>query len=471
MDLLRLQTRLAFALRPLAALFRLGASLRRRSWESGYRNRLRPSCPCISVGNIAWGGTGKTPLTDWLLTWAETRKLRSVVLSRGYKADVRLSSIYVRHHHRAREVGDEPLMLAQDHPESAVLVDPDRQRSGRYAMRCLSPDLLLLDDGFQHLSLRRDLDLVLLRPEDLGTEWNRLIPAGSWRESADALSRADAFLIKCDRAGMERLLPAIRTRLARFKRPVFSFTLRPVGLEPIGTRNSPPETLRRKPYALTAGVGNPIQVRETVTAFLGHAPEAEFFFPDHHAYGFRDVERITQAGLPVICTRKDAVKLLELSAADVWALRVEACFGPSVWAGTSIPRWFDEWWRLRQENSIEQLGPRDSRWTGFAADADLWDETPPPPPRAAGNDPAAASGPADSAAPAEDPTAPPDRPDRADGADATEPANTTPPETGPDAEHVPAPDADNDPGTMSRAFSCASDISPDTGEPRGASGE
>mgnify|MGYP001097404979 FL=1 len=108
---------------------------------------------------------------------------------------------------------------------------------------------------------------------------------------------------------MERLLPAIRTRLARFKRPVFSFTLRPVGLEPIGTRNSPPETLRRKPYALTAGVGNPIQVRETVTAFLGHAPEAEFFFPDHHAYGFRDVERITQAGLPVICTRKDAVKL------------------------------------------------------------------------------------------------------------------------------------------------------------------
>ena len=279
MDLLRLQTRLAFALRPLAALFRLGASLRRRSWESGYRNRLRPSCPCISVGNIAWGGTGKTPLTDWLLTWAETRKLRSVVLSRGYKADVRLSSIYVRHHHRAREVGDEPLMLAQDHPESAVLVDPDRQRSGRYAMRCLSPDLLLLDDGFQHLSLRRDLDLVLLRPEDLGTEWNRLIPAGSWRESADALSRADAFLIKCDRAGMERLLPAIRTRLARFKRPVFSFTLRPVGLEPIGTRNSPPETLRRKPYALTAGVGNPIQVRETVTAFLGHAPEAEFFFP------------------------------------------------------------------------------------------------------------------------------------------------------------------------------------------------
>ena len=300
---------------------------------------------------------------------------------------------------------------------------------------------------------------------------NRHTPAVPGRQRPDALSRADAFLIKCDRAGMERLLPAIRTRLARFKRPVFSFTLRPVGLEPIGTRNSPPETLRRKPYALTAGVGNPIQVRETVTAFLGHAPEAEFFFPDHHAYGFRDVERITQAGLPVICTRKDAVKLRELSAADVWALRVEACFGPSVWAGTSFPRWFDEWWRLRQENSIEQLGPRDSRWTGFAADADLWDETPPPPPRAAGNDPAAASGPADSAAPAEDPTAPPDRPDRADATDATEPANTTPPETGPDAEHVPAPDADNDPATMSRTFSCASDISPDTGEPRGASGE
>lgn len=376
MDLLRLQTRLAFVLRPFAALYRLGATLRRRIWESGYCNRLNPTCPCISVGNIAWGGTGKTPLTDWLLTWAEARKLRPVVLSRGYKADVRLSSIYVKHHHRAREVGDEPLMLAQDHPDAAILVDPDRKRSGRYALRCLSPDLFILDDGFQHLSLRRDLDLVLLRPEDLTTEWNRLIPAGSWRESAEALSRADAFLIKCDRAGMERLLPAIRARLERFKRPVFSFGLRPVRLEPVGTRNHP-EDLRRKPYALATGIGNPVLVRETVSAFLGHPPDEEFFFPDHHAYGFRDVERITKSGLPVVCTRKDAVKLRELSPANMWSLRVETRFGPSLWAGMSFPSWFDEWWRVRQEKRIEQLGPRDSKWTGFVADAGLWEATPP----------------------------------------------------------------------------------------------
>lgn len=386
MDLLRLQTRLAFALRPISVLYRLGASLRRRIWESGYCNRLNPTCPCVSVGNIAWGGTGKTPLTDWILTWAEARKLRPVVLSRGYKADVRLSSIYVVKHHRAREVGDEPLMLAQDHPDAAVLVDPDRKRSGRYALRCLSPDLFVLDDGFQHLAVRRDLDLVLLRPDDLGEEWNNIIPAGSWRESAEALSRADAFLIKCDKAGMERLLPAIHARLGRFKRPVFSFSLRPVRLEPVGTKNRP-EDLRRKPYALATGIGNPALARETVSKFLGHPPDEEFFFPDHHAYGFRDMERITRSGLPVVCTRKDAVKLRELSPANMWSLRVETCFGPSLWAGTAFPSWFEEWWRVRQENRV-QPGPRPSRWTGFVADAGLWEATPPEPPQTAEDAPA-----------------------------------------------------------------------------------
>lgn len=466
MDLLRLQTRLAFALRPFSVLFRLGASLRRRIWESGYCNRLNPTCPCVSVGNIAWGGTGKTPVTDWILTWAEARQLRPVVLSRGYKADVRLSSIYVKHHHRAREVGDEPLMLAQDHPEAAVLVDPDRKRSGRYALRCLSPDLFVLDDGFQHLAIRRDLDLVLLRPDDLGAEWNRLIPSGSWRESAEALSRADAFLIKCDRAGMERLLPALRARLERFKRPVFSFSLRPVRLEPVGTRNHP-EDLRRKPYVLATGIGNPALVRETVSDFLGHPPDEAFFFPDHHAYGFRDVERITASGLPVVCTRKDAVKLRELSPANMWSLRVETCFGPSLWAGTSFPAWFEEWWRVRQEKRIEQLGPRDSRWTGFVADAGLWEATPPEPPAETAEEASAAEDNAPENAPE---NIPENATAQQPPADAV-PSDPSPAEGAPDAESSPADTPPDAAATAEEDPAAAAAVSPDGAAPRASEPE
>ncbi len=383
MNLLRLQSSLSFALRPLAAVYRLLMRARRASWESGWRNRLSPPCPCISVGNIAWGGTGKTPLTGWLMGWASRQGLRTVLLSRGYKADVRLASIYIKPHHRASEVGDEPLMLAQEHPEIAVLVDPDRRRSGRYALRCLSPDLMLLDDGFQHLPIQRDLDLVLLRPEDLNTEWNRVIPAGSWREGADALTRADAFLVKTDRAGMEQLLPLLRTRLARFQRPVFSFTLQPVRLEPVGPRAGSPDPLWNRPYVLITGVGNPAQVRDTVTRFLGHPPAQELLFPDHHPYGFRDVERLAQMDMPAVCTCKDAVKLRELSPPNLWALRVEVRFGPALWSSSLFPQWLEKWWEGHQKLRIDSMVVPVAGWTGFVAENNsLWEPPLPVPPPA-----------------------------------------------------------------------------------------
>ncbi|MEG2005190.1 MAG: tetraacyldisaccharide 4'-kinase, partial [Bilophila sp.] len=290
MDFVRFQTQFGVVLHPFAALYRLILALRRNVWESGLARRLTPTCPCISVGNIAWGGTGKTPLTDWLMSWAERKGLKTVVLSRGYKADLSVVPVYVKPEHSPREVGDEPLMLGLDHPACAVLVDPDRRRSGAYALQALAPELILLDDGMQHVAVQRNLDMVLLRPVDLQEAWGRVLPEGSWREGASALTRAGVFLIKCPSAQLESLLPEFRARLETLQRPVFSFTLKPCALERLdGGRGE--GGLGTRPYALVTGVGNPQQVAQTATEFIGRPPEVHLIFPDHHTYTFKDTAR------------------------------------------------------------------------------------------------------------------------------------------------------------------------------------
>ena len=173
MNPLSWQKRLRPLLTPVSLLYRRILAARRAKWENEGSPAFRPACQYVSVGNIAWGGTGKTPVVDWLLGWSEARGLRAVVLSRGYKAQPPELPLHVSPSRTPGEAGDEPLMLALEHPSAAVMVDPDRRRSGRWAEERLSPDLFVLDDGFQHVKVRRDLDIVLLRPDDLGDGWGR----------------------------------------------------------------------------------------------------------------------------------------------------------------------------------------------------------------------------------------------------------------------------------------------------------
>ena len=335
------QKRLRPLLAPFSRVYRALAALRRRRWEAPSSPAFRPSCPCISVGNIAWGGTGKTPVVDWLLGWGERRGLRMAVLSRGYRAAPPELPLHVLGTHTPQEAGDEPLMLARRHPGAVILVDPDRRRSGRLAESRFHPDIFLLDDGFQHVQVRRDLNLVLLRPDDLEDGWGRVIPAGAWREGPEALNRADAFLIKCDPAAFASLRPAFERHLAAFRRPLFGFSLHPTALRRVGGEGE----CRGfdGAYAVATGVGDPGQVRETVAGFVGRAPRTLLPFPDHHAFTEEDAAMLNRLRMPVICTDKDAVKLGRLPLSDVWSLQVEICFGPSLWCGQSFPDWFEHW--------------------------------------------------------------------------------------------------------------------------------
>lgn len=358
-----LQNTLAPLLLPLSRVYGGAALLRRRLAERGLPAARFFSRPCVSVGNISWGGTGKTPVTDWLLDWAGARGLRAAVLTRGYGAKAPFRPFPVTADASPAHSGDEPLMLARRHPDALILADPDRNRAARHALNdALPPDLFILDDGFQHLSTGRHLDLVLLDPDDLGDDlgdnsgdgpgsgWNRVLPAGTWREPAAALRAADAFLIKLDPAAWPDILPILRRRLAPFPRPLFAFRLSPQGLRAHGHGPLLPASAVSGPYLLTSAVGNPDQVRHSAEAFMGRAPEEHLVFPDHHGYRRpEDARRLSAPGLPVLCTAKDAVKLGSLNLPALYALDVKADFYAAAGPGTDtqapdFESWWNAWW-------------------------------------------------------------------------------------------------------------------------------
>lgn len=349
---------------PLSVVYGAGGRLRRCLAQKGWLRSWKPPCPCVSLGNISWGGTGKTPVVDWLLAWAEKQGLAAAVLTRGYGAHPPRPAFPAVPGASPAECGDEPLMLALRHPRASILVDPDRNRAARSLAP--PPDLFLLDDGFQHLSTARDLDLVLLDKDDIrlspapGAEpsnWNRVLPAGTWREGKSALAQAGAYLVKAEPEEWAGLVPALKKRLSAFPRPVFAFHLKPEGLRSLTGEGPFPAEAIQGPYVFVCGIGAPEQALATVTAFLGRAPEKMFAFPDH--YDFHDsLKQLVEPRLPIVCTGKDAVKLrnlrlpapcfsMDVTARFFAALSAEELQGQGALKALDFPSWWENWWAQR----------------------------------------------------------------------------------------------------------------------------
>lgn len=316
------------------------------SWESGV--------PTVSVGNIGWGGTGKTPIAGWILNWGVKQGLRPALLTRGYRAKPVSYPYYVSPDALPEEAGDEPLMLAKENPDAHVVVDPVRTRGGKAALKQFNPRLMVLDDGFQHMAMRRHLNLVLLRPEDLAEQWNKVIPAGSWREPASALRRADAFLIKCGPDYFKKLKPVFKGRLDRFHKPIFSFQVLPTGISRV-VGGEEASDFGGAPYVLVTGVGNPRLVEETAKMHFGYSPIKHMIYKDHHAYTKTDVMDMLAAmkrrgAKNIICTPKDAVKLGPMCTDEFWQFDLRVVFGPStISSKTSFDSWFS-----RRYDSLSQ---------------------------------------------------------------------------------------------------------------------
>ncbi len=312
------------ALRLAAAPYGLAVEVRSALYRVGLARVHRPEVPVISVGNITVGGTGKTPLVAWLARLMVICKRRPAILSRGYG------------HSDALGVDDENQMLARLAPDVPIVVDPDRARGAEKAIRRHGADVLILDDGFQHRRIARDLDIVLvdaLWPFGAG----HLLPRGLLREPLRALRRADFLLIT--RANLSGADPVkeIRSRLRRLAPGVptacCAITVR--GLRPLkGADALPPTELKQGRWAAFCGVGNPEGFLSTLRE-AGCDPAVMAVFPDHARYTRRQVEgvlgRAAEAGCDrVVTTEKDATKverLLEGAAAPpVYALQTALDF-------------------------------------------------------------------------------------------------------------------------------------------------
>jgi tetraacyldisaccharide 4'-kinase len=283
--------------------------------------------PVVSVGNLVMGGAGKTPHVIHLARWLTGQGRRVGILSRGYgrkSGGIRWVSDGEGPIVTAAEGGDEPVLIARSLPGIPVVVGESRAAAGRELLSRRPVDVFLLDDGFQHLSLRRDVDLLLVEcGRGLGNR--RTVPLGPLREPPSHARFADGLVItKCPDAdsGTRTALsvPFPQGRPRAFSR------LSPVGI--VGRSGLP----SRGPAAgdsvfAFSGLARNAQFRDTLAA-AGFKVEGFLPFPDHHEYGRGDLDRIAReaGGLPAVTTEKDLVRFSDDVPLNVCALRVEVVY-------------------------------------------------------------------------------------------------------------------------------------------------
>lgn len=294
-----------------SALYALVARARRRAWDRPGRRR-RLSRPVVSVGSLRVGGSGKTPAVEALAHLLLRMGERPAILSRGYARRRAVEGVVVvsdgeRLLADLDRSGDEPLMLARRVPGARVLVSPDRYLSGRLAELRLGATVHVLDDGFQHLPLARDVDLVIVSGADVAD--GRTMPSGRLRESLDTARLADALIVPDAGADEARQLG---DRLGAEHVFVMTRHLEPLRRLDILRESAPLDTLA--PAFVVAGIARPDRFVQDVAA-AGVTVAGSTMFPDHHRYTARDVSGIVaaarQAGAAVIVTtEKDVMRLL-----------------------------------------------------------------------------------------------------------------------------------------------------------------
>src|SRR3712207_4760697 len=299
-----------------------GAMMRARLalYRAGVMRSREAGAPVVSVGNITAGGTGKTPLVEWAAGALAEEGRRVCVLTRGYGRREEWRRVVASDGERLMaevdESGDEPRLLAERLlGKAAVVCDADRVEAARWATKELGSEVFVLDDGFQHLRIARDLDIVTVDATDA---WGcgRLLPFGRLREPLSGLARAGCVVIT--RADMAKDLGAIRAeaeRLTGGRAPVFASSFRTTAVRPLADANDEGEAVG--PFAAFCAVGNP---RSFFAHLRGEGRELLYTraFQDHHAYTQRDVEAIAheaerRGARSLLTTAKDAVKLRRLS--------------------------------------------------------------------------------------------------------------------------------------------------------------
>ncbi|MFQ5586463.1 MAG: tetraacyldisaccharide 4'-kinase [Thermodesulfobacteriota bacterium] len=297
-----------------------------------YSRRLLPKkelpCRVISVGNITVGGSGKTPMTIFLADYLKKRGCRSVVVSRGYgntlKGRIGVVSDGTKTLLTPKKGGDEPYLMARRLKGVPVVVGGDRYSTGLAAVRRFDPHCIILDDGFQHVQLRRDLNILLI-DSSRGFGNGHLLPRGILREPLDGIKRADMMMIKEN--GEEGIAPASGI-------PKVSFRYRAASLVSLGGEREEVSLLEGKRVIAVAAIANPSSFIETLKK-CGAEVLSSLFYSDHHWYGREDIGRIREeahrlrgSAEMIVTTEKDMVRLggmasMKRVGLETYALPVE----------------------------------------------------------------------------------------------------------------------------------------------------
>lgn len=302
-------------------LYCVAMKARERSYRAGLFRVTDPGVPVISIGNLTLGGTGKTPMTQHLARLLRDNGLRPAVISRGYGGATREPVNVVSDGNDilldARTVGDEPRLLAETLPGVMVLTGVVRRLPAQRAVE-MGADVLLLDDGFQHMALGRDLDLVLFNADNLAGN-SRVFPGGELREPVSALHRCHCFVLTgTDADNRERAGRFADLLQARFPgRPVYFTGYRPAAVvEPAPggrVREVADADLAGEQCFAFCGIARPQSFARTLEK-MALAPVGFLELPDHHGYRKAEVDRLLaradRAGATaLVTTEKDLVKL------------------------------------------------------------------------------------------------------------------------------------------------------------------
>lgn len=272
-------------------------------YTAGILPRRRLGVPVVSVGNLTVGGTGKTPIVIYLARMLSASQLRPVILTRGYmpRGSVRGSEFE----------SDEAQVLREVLQDIPVVVNPDRYQGGLEAIERYKPDVLILDDGFQHWRLFRDLDIVLIDSADpFGN--GQLLPCGILREPRSSLKRADLLVLtKTDRADTGALKDQLSVLCSGI--PVVETVHRSRSLTRLYIKEFVNISHLSRPVVAFCGIGDPLSFKAMLVD-LGADVKEFLHFLDHYAYGHEDMKNLRricdELGVrTLITTRKDAVKL------------------------------------------------------------------------------------------------------------------------------------------------------------------
>lgn len=316
---MRVSQKLLFtAGRPFSPIYSLLMTTRQLLYEKGLFKHHQLPVPIISVGNLTMGGTGKTPTVAFIANLLQNTGYRPAIISRGYggtaQEEVNLVANRSELLLNALQAGDEPFMLARQLPGIPVLTGKKRIHPCRYAIEQLQCDILLLDDGFQHLSVTRDIDLVLFNATSLAGN-SRVFPGGELREPVSALKRCTAFILtgvdKTNQARADRFSQLLQSRFPG--KPVFCSSLKGKCINGLSGNEASIHSPIPFPLYAFCGIAHPERFRATL-AENGYMLSGNSDFSDHYPYRQSDMDflcheasRVQAKGL--VTTEKDLVKV------------------------------------------------------------------------------------------------------------------------------------------------------------------